>query len=476
MENAILFAPELVCAIMGFVLFLSPIFGWSYRTTFGIALLSGLFVLIASVYTLPFSGEPFYPGIYRVDFFSQLMKLALSLGFLLTILASRTPHTLHASGWVEYPMFLIFSTLGMMMMVSATELITLYLAMEFTAYPIYIIVALHRNVRVGGESATKYMIQGMAASAVSLYGMSFLFGVFGSPYFKDITPQLAIVAGQPIFWLGLLLTLGGFLFKLGAFPFHFWAPDTYQTAPHGVVTFIATVSKVAAVAILCRLLALLLPSAWASSNLQPVLMWMSVIAMTLGNLSALVQRDFKRLLGYSTVAHAGYMLIGLQSFGEQGLTAALFYGIGYFVMNFACFLVVCEVNKNDDLVTIESMAGLYKRSPLLAMALLIGLFGLIGLPPTVGFIGKWLLFSAALSRGQFYLVLIAAINATIGLYYYLMVIRQVYWAEPTSSEAIRPHPLVAIAAVASIVIVLVMGTFPGIFWDMAARAAAALIS
>jgi NADH-quinone oxidoreductase subunit N len=319
-------------------------------------------------------------------------------------------------------------------------------------------------------------VQGMAASALSLYGMSFLFGAFGSTYYSDISAQFAQGPIQPIFYLGLVLTLSGFLFKLGGFPFHFWTPDTYQTAPHPVLTFIASVSKVGAIAILCRLLSLAMPGAWDSGHLQPVLMWFSILAMTIGNLAALVQKDLKRLLGYSAIAHAGYVLLALQSLGESGLTAAIFYAMGYFVMSLACFLVIGEVGKDRDTVSIESMSGLYKRAPFMAFTLLLGLFGLIGLPPTVGFVGKWFLFSAALERGQFYLVLVAAINATIGLYYYLMVIRQLYWVKPATDERIAPSRLVALTAFAAIVLVLAMGTFPGTFWDLASRAAAALIS
>lgn len=476
MENALLFAPEIACLFMGLILFFCPVFKVAHRTVYVLSIITGLIVVGASIFTLTLEGQPFFPNIYKVDFFSQLIKTALAIGFLAVVITTHNPLTVHTSAWGELPLFLLFSTLGMMLMVSATELLTLYVAMELAAYPIYIVVALHRNIETNGESATKYMVQGMAASAVSLYGMSFLFGSFGSTYYVDIATQFAQASTQPIFYLGLLLTLSGFFFKLGAFPFHFWAPDTYQTAPHSVITFIATVSKIGAIAILCRLLSLAGPSAWEASHIQTVLMWFCVLAMTLGNLSALVQKDLKRLLGYSTVAHAGYVLIALQTFAETGLTAAIFYALGYFAMSFACFLVISEIGKTKDFITIESLSGLYKRAPLMAFTLLIGFFGLIGLPPTVGFVGKWFLFSAALERGQFLLILVAAINATIGLYYYLMVIRQVYWVEPTDQETYRPAPLIAVTALATIILVVAMGTFPGKFWALAARAASALMS
>jgi len=478
MADALLFAPEIACLLAGLALFFCPVFEASYRTTWGLALFAALVITATCIWSLPLEGEPFAPGIYRVDFFSQLLKAVLALGFLLVVILSRTPQTLERSSWVEFPMFLLFSTLGMMMMISATELLTLYVSMELAAYPIYIAVALHRNQQLAGEGATKYMVQGMAASAISLYGMSFLFGVFGSTYFGDIALRFDAVSGQPIFWFGLLLALAGFLFKLSAFPFHFWAPDTYQSASHPLVTFIATASKVAAIALLCRLISLAMPfDAWDAQGpaIQSALMWMSIVAMTLGNLAALAQKDLKRLLGYSAVAHAGYTLIGVQTFSTLGLSAALFYALAYFAMSFICFLVVCVVGRDEDQVPIASMAGLYQRSPLLALTLLLGLFGLIGLPPTVGFTGKWFLFSAALERGQFYLVLVAAINSAVALYYYLLVIRQAYMEEPSSNAPLQVGPLLRATAVATMALTLIMGTFPDYFWDMAERAAAALV-
>jgi NADH-quinone oxidoreductase subunit N len=475
MADLILFLPEIVCLVMALFLFFAPVCAWRYNTAWGIAVIAGIVAVGASLYTWPLSGEPFFPGIYRVDFFSQLVKTALAVGYLLVVVISKDPRTLRAATWHEFPLFLLLSTVGMMMMVSATELLTLYISMEMSAYPLYIVVALHRNRAIGSESSTKYMIQGMAASAISLYGMSFLFGLLGSTYFSALGAQLGIVALQPVFWLAMVLILSGFLFKLAVFPFHFWAPDTYQAAPHEVVTFIATASKVAAVALLCRIVALVIPSSESLLHARPVLMWLSIAAMTLGNLAALRQKDLKRLLGYSAVAHGGYILVGIQALSGLGLTAALFYALGYAAMSFICFLVVCEVGRDHDIVPIDSVSGLYKRSPWLAAVLLVGLLGLIGLPPTVGFIGKWFLFSAALEQQQFALVLFAAINAAIALYYYLLIIRQAYMVEPATTEPIRLRLPSLVAATATTALVIAMGIFPNFFWDRAAQAAALLV-
>jgi NADH-quinone oxidoreductase subunit N len=469
MADALLFAPEIALIATGLLLFFCPVFETKYSTAWALALLGGLLSLAAALWTLGQNGEPFAPGIYRVDYFSQLIKAALALGFVLVVAISHQPNTLDRSAWVEFPMFLLFATLGAMMMVSATELLTLYISIELAAYPLYIVVALHRNTESSGESSTKYMLQGMMGSAVSLYGMSFLYGIFASTYFSEITRQLPAAAGQPLLWVGLVLLLAGFLFKLGSFPFHFWLPDIYQTAPHEVVAYLATVSKVAAIAMLCRLVSL-----FADAQMPEVLMWLSVAAMTLGNFAALVQKDLKRLLGYSAVAHAGYILLAVQTGALLGFSAALFYALGYLLMSFICFLVVCELGRDSDAVSVESLRGLHHRSPLLAASLMVGLFGLIGLPPTVGFIGKWFLFSAAIEQGQFGLVLVAAVNTVVALYYYLLVLRAAYLEDAPDAAMIQLRPIVRITALVSIAAVLALGTFPGRFWAMAARAAEAL--
>lgn len=475
MSNFVLFLPETLCLLLSLVLFFGTIVSAGYARIWAMSLVGGAIILGATLWTLPMSGEPFFEGIYRVDFFSQLVKVVLAAGFLLVVIVSREPKTLRESAWLEYPMLLALSTVGMMMLVSATELLTLYVALELSAYPLYILVALNRDRMVGSESAVKYMLQGMIASATTLFGLSYLFGLARTTYLVEIAAQFDALATMPLFWLAMLLVMAGFLFKLAAFPFHFWAPDTYQAAPHQVVTFIATASKVAAVAIIARVTALVIGDADVRS-LQLALLVLCVVAMTLGNLAAIVQRDIKRLLGYSTVAHAGYVLIGVQSFSSLGLTSAIFYVIGYFAMTFLCFLVVCEVAREQNSPKIEALAGLYRRSPLLALALLVGIFGLTGLPPTVGFIGKWFLFSAALENGQFFLVLVAAINSVIALYYYMRIIRQAYLVAPIEDVPLRPTPLVGFTAVGVLIIVVWMGTAPGPFWSMARGAAGALVS
>lgn len=475
--DLLLFGPEAACLVLALVLFVCAVTSVRAATAWAIALIGSLAVCAVAIAALATRGEPFSPGIYRADFFSQSVKLVLAAGLAVTVALSRRPQTLRPAGWTELPMFLALSTAGMMMMASALELLTLYVALELSAYPIYILAALARTRRTGSEAAAKYMLQGMAASAVTLYGISFLFGSVGSTRLHSLAQALPLVSQQPAFWLGMALTLVGFLFKLAAFPFHFWAPDTYQAAPHQVVMFLATSSKVAAVALLARLTSLLIgPGGMADAPaLHTMLLWMCVLAMTVGNLAAIAQKDLKRLLGYSAVAHAGYLLIGLQTFSEAGLASALFYAVGYFAMGLLCFLVVCEVGGKREFVPMEVLAGLHRRSPLLALALLIGVFGLTGLPPTVGFIGKWFLFSAALKEGQFWLVLVAAGNSAVALYYYMLIIREAYLVAPATEERLEGGLPATVLAVVIGAAIVWMGAAPDTVWTMAESAVQTLL-
>jgi NADH-quinone oxidoreductase subunit N len=218
--------------------------------------------------------------------------------------------------------------------------------------------------------------------------------------------------------------LAGFFFKLSVFPFHFWAPDVYQGGANQIVTFIATASKAAALALVLRLAAL---GAGYGYSFAQVLIFLSIVSMTLGNLVAIIQKDFKRMLAYSSIAHAGYVLIGVLTFNELGYASAVYYALAYLIMNFTVFMVLNEVAADGRDLKIAELAGLWKRSPLLSMSLILGIFALAGVPPSIGFTGKLLLFTSAMNQGYFLLVLIGAVNGTISLYFYLRVIYAAYF-------------------------------------------------
>jgi NADH-quinone oxidoreductase subunit N len=281
------------------------------------------------------------------------------------------------------------------------------------------------------------------------------------------------IIDRPAVILGVVLTLSGFFFKLAVFPFHFWVPDVYQGAMSQVTAYIATASKVAAIAVLIRVVAATAPG---SDYLVFLLLTLSILSMTIGNLAAIAQKDMKRLLGYSTIAHAGYVLIGILSMNPAGYAGAVFYAMALLLMKFTVFLVVVEAASDGRNLQIEQLAGLHRRSPILALALMVSLFSLAGIPPTIGFTGKFLVFIAAMEKGHLALVIIAMINVTISLYYYLLVIRAAYLLEPEGAmDDLATSPSVKCLAGALIAAMLAGGFFPYPLLELSRAAARALM-
>ena len=414
-----------------------------------------------------------FAATYRVDLFSQVFKVLLAVSFLLVLSLCTELNGIDERHRLEFYLLLTTCTVAMMLLVSSVELLTIYVALELSSYSLYLLVPLRRGHDVAVEAGIKYLLVGTSASAVMLFGFACLYGVVHTTQVVEIVRVLPGVLGQPVATVGLLLALCGFFFKLAVFPFHFWAPGVYQGAANQVTAFIATASKVAAIAILMRIVAL---SGGGDEYLVKILVTLSIASMTLGNLVAIRQKDMKRLLAYSTVAHAGYVLIGLLSFSPSGYASATFYAFAYLVMKFTCFLVVVKVAEDGSDLQIAQLAGLHRRSPLLAMALMLGLFGLAGIPPTVGFTGKFLLFTAAIQKGHLALVFIAMINVVISLYYYLLVVKAAYLLEPDEDRPrIRLSAPVALLLWVLVVVIVTAGIFPTYLLDVADAAARALL-
>ena len=287
--------------------------------------------------------------------------------------------------------------------------------------------------RVQMESAIKYVMFGVAANGIMLFGMSYLFGLGGTTSLAGLAQVLRPMAHSPLVLVALALTCCGLFYKLAIFPFHFWTPDVYQGAAHETAGLIATLPKVGAVAVLVRLVSMVDPQTEAFATLLALL---AVASMFYGNLLALGQKDFKRLLGFSGIAHAGYALIGFVALDQAGYAAALYYISGYLLMVLACFAVIFLVSREGVNVSIEDLAGLHRRSPLLAVTLLVGVFALAGIPPFVGFMGKFALLKAALNKGHLWLVVLAVINAAIAVYYYLRVVREACFREAAEQPPI----------------------------------------
>ncbi len=411
-------------------------------------------------------------GSYRVDLFSQVIKLAVAIGFTLSVFVVRDGAGQRDDARGEVFFFLLTSTTGLMLIASAVEALSLYLALEIASYSLFVLVPLREGFARGKEAGLKFMVVGLASSAVTLYGLSLLIGIAGSTRLSAIAVTPAITSGDPVAIFALGLFAAGFLFKLAFFPFHFWVPDVYEGASNGVATFIATSSKVAALAIVTRLLVV---SGLGSRSLAIALAAAAAFAMTLGNLVAIGQRDVKRMVAWSAVAQAGYLAVGLVAFTSQGLAAALFYAFLYLLMNAGAFLVIARVAPDGSNPSMDDLRGLHARAPLLALTLLLSLFALAGVPPTAGFIGKWMLFRAAMAQGWWWLVLLAAINSTVSVYYYLVAVKHAYLLPPDHA----PPPIRLTfgdraVCVALCAVLLVLGLYPTPVFDWAAGAAEAL--
>jgi NADH-quinone oxidoreductase subunit N len=374
----------------------------------------------------------------------------------------------------EFYLLLLASTLGMTLMASAGDLVMLYLAIETTSIPQYVLAGFMTQDDKSTESGMKYLLFGAMTSTVMLYGFSLLYGFAGTTNIYDLA--LSIKQSEvPIAALvgSFLLVLVGFGFKISAVPFHFWAPDVYEGAPTPVAGFLSTASKAAGFAVLMRFLLAVFPTTmpyWTA-----VVATLSVVTMLLGNTLALAQRNIKRLLAYSSIAHAGYMLIGVVAVSKLGITGVIYYLVAYLLTNLAAFGIVVtfwRVVGSDDL---DAYKGLSRRSPGLALAMLVSFLSLAGMPPLGGFIAKLLVFAAAVQANMVWLAIVGVLNSIIGLYYYLTVLKYVYLYR--SEDEKKPLPVPRPYAVALIVLtigIILVGSLFAPWYSWSATAAAAI--
>ncbi|HNQ46585.1 MAG: NADH-quinone oxidoreductase subunit N [Syntrophorhabdus sp.] len=389
--------------------------------------------LVITLVNINASGYMFY-GAYRVDLFSQIFKALFAYGFVFVIFMFGKRNEIEDGYLAEYFMFLGFSTLGLMMLVSSVELISIAISLEISSYSLYVIVPLRKSqTKIQLEASMKYLFFGAISSGIMIYGMSYLYGMTQSTFLSKIIFILPKFLDQPIGILAIILTLAGFFFKLSLFPFHFWAPDIYEGASNTTTTFIATVPKVAAAALLIRIVTM---ASSADPVFVTILIVLAALSMTFGNIVGLVQKDIKRLLGYSGIAHAGYLIMGILAMSKDGNAAAIYYMVVYLFMNLGVFYVVLLLARSGENITLNDLSGLARRAPLLAFTLAVSAFSLAGIPPTGGFTGKLFLFTSAFKAGHLDIVIIGAVNTVISIFYYLNLVRMSY-----SKEAVVKEPI-----------------------------------
>jgi NADH-quinone oxidoreductase subunit N len=425
--------PELYMLFFS-VVFLFLSIGRRKADLFTWAKVLSLLGLVITLVSINGRGNLFY-GAYRIDLFSQVFKAIFVYGFVFVIFMLGRKNEIEEGYLAEYFMFLGFSTLGLMMLVSSVELISIAIALEISSYSLYVIVPLRKGqTKVQLEATMKYLFFGAVSSGIMIYGMSYLYGMTQTTFLSRIIFLLPQFLDQPIGILAIVLTLAGFFFKLSLFPFHFWAPDIYEGASNTTTTFIATVPKVAAAALLIRIVTL---ASSADPAFVSILIVLAALSMTFGNIVGLVQKDIKRLLAYSGIAHAGYLIMGILAMSRDGNAAAIYYMVVYLFMNLGVFYVVLLLSKSGENVSLTDLSGLARRAPLLAFTLAVSAFSLAGIPPTGGFTGKLFLFTSAFKAGHLNIVIIGAVNTVISIFYYLNLVRMSYSKEAITTEAIR---------------------------------------
>ncbi len=415
--------------------------------------------------------ELMWGGMLRHDWLAFIFKLLFLLAALLT--------TMFTIGWEaiwrkgEFYVLLLTSTIGMTLMAASADLIMLFLAIETTSIPLYVLAGFMTNDDKSTESGFKYLLFGAVTTGVMLYGLSLLYGFAGTTNLYEMAAGLSAAAiPGPVLVGTLLLILLGFGFKVALVPLHFWAPDVYEGAPTPVTAFLSTASKAAGFAVLVRVTLAAFPSILV--DWQAIIAIAAALSMTVGNVVALTQHNIKRLLAYSSISHAGYALLGVAAASELGVISVVYYFLVYTVTQMAAFGVVIIAWHKLGSDEIEDYAGLSRRSPMLALAMLLAFLSLAGVPPLGGFIAKILVFAAAIDAGLVWLAFLGVLNSIVGLYYYLIVLKVVYLSPPKDEQPVviaRPH---AAALLVSILLVLVFGIVLAPWYEWAAASAASL--
>jgi NADH-quinone oxidoreductase subunit N len=436
---------------------------------------AGCAVAIAWMVALPQQGN-FAAGMLVVDHLTQFIKVALLVLAMLTLLISvDTDFTPHIG---EFFALVLLAVLGMMFLASSEDILMVFISLELTSLSLYILTAFDKRNPHSAEAALKYFLFGGMAAAFTLFGLSLLYGLSGATNFGQIAAAIKSPKLDPLLVLAIVMTLIGFGFKIAAVPFHLWAPDAYQGAPAPSAALIASGSKVASFFILAKVVMVGFKGAEGSAAWHayaagwvPALAILASVSIVLGNLAAIVQNSVRRLLAYSAIAHAGYMLLGVLPATGQGLASLIYYVITYGLTTLGAFGVVAAVQGTSRGDALSSFTGLSRRAPILSLCMMIFMLSLAGIPPLAGFFGKFYLFASALNAaphnlGLLWLVILALGMSAVSLYYYLQVLKQIYVASPAASGDAAPIPILTQVVLALVALsVLLLGCLPDLLID-----------
>jgi NADH-quinone oxidoreductase subunit N len=405
---------------------------------------------------------------FVVDSFALFLKLLFLFSACPVIMLSVDYLAFPGAKQGEYYCLILFSVIGMMLLASANDLLSLFLGLQLVSIPLYILAGFQKFDARSNEASLKYLLLGMIASVIMLYGMSMIYGITGDIHLNTIAKHLTgRVLEQPALFLSIIFILTGFIFKVAAAPFHFWAPDVYEGSPTPISAFFASCPKVAGFAALLRILIVALPG--LKSDWTTIFALISVLSMTIGNLVALGQTNIKRMLAYSSIAHVGYIFISFAVASQRAFAATVFYLAMYVCVTIGAFAVIVATTKISPEHVTSDLAGLAKRAPFLAISMTIFMMSLLGLPPTPGFWAKLSLFIAAVDKGLIWLALVAVINSVISLYYYVNVVRYIY-VEPGETTTFKVPMLVNSVVVLTLALTVLLGAFPEVFIELSRKA------
>ncbi|MCG8356809.1 MAG: NADH-quinone oxidoreductase subunit NuoN [Kiloniellales bacterium] len=473
--------PELFLACAGMALLMVGVYSGrqATRLVLGLSVVTVLIALILLLFT-PSERVTAFEGLFVVDGFGSFMKFFILVGAGLSIVMTLRYIEREEMSRFEIPVLMVFATLGMLMMVSANDLISLYLGLELQSLSLYVIAAVRRDNLRSSEAGLKYFVLGALSSGMLLYGSSLVYGFAGTTSFDalgEVFTQIVRSGEAPSVGLvfGLVFLLSGLAFKISAVPFHMWTPDVYEGAPTPVTAFFANAPKIAAMALLLRVM--MDPFGDLIDQWRQIVVVIAIASMVLGAFAAINQTNIKRLMAYSSIGHMGYALIGLAAGNEAGIRGVAIYLAIYLIMNLGTFAVIlCMRQKVRMVEGIEDLKGLSKTHPMMALALAIFMFSMAGIPPMAGFFGKLYIFLAAIEAELYTLAIIGVLASVVGAFYYLRIVKLMYFDEP--SEAFdRPigRELTLIMG-ASAIITLLFFIFPGPILNGAEAAAAALLA
>ncbi|MDA0787556.1 MAG: NADH-quinone oxidoreductase subunit NuoN [Proteobacteria bacterium] len=466
--------PELFIAVAAMAMLMYGAFRGGDSTRF--VTWAGVLVLVVAALLVlagPAGKTTAFNGQFMVDAFAVFTKVLLIAGAALAMILAQPYNMREDIRQFEFPILMVFAVLGMMMMVSANDLLSLYVGLELQSLSLYVLAAIRRDNLRSSEAGLKYFVLGALSSGILLYGMSLIYGFAGTTSFDGLAAIFAADNDAPVgVIVGLVFIAAGLAFKVSAVPFHMWTPDVYEGAPTPITSFFAVAPKIAAIALFVRVM--LGPFGDLVAEWQQIIWFISLSSMILGSFAAIVQTNIKRLMAYSSIGHMGFVLVGLAAGNEQGVQGILLYLTIYLFMNMGTFACILAMRRQGRMVEdIDQLAGLSKTNPYLAAAIAIFMFSMAGIPPLAGFFAKFYVFLAAIEAGLYVLTVVGLLTSVVGAYYYLRIVKLMYFDEP--AEAFDRSPGREITVIVTVTGIVTVFFFIGLAPVLSGAEAAAAV-